>query len=197
MTHNKYRLDETTAAIHTERDSGGGVLEIRCRAEDGRSTRLSLQLTNEGIDRLADLVARFASSTPEPEAARARTPAAEPTSAAANTDQTRHVERYAVVQMTGTEVANLVSALKSRGVETATEEEDWHERVVVWRVPDGGVSRPDDACFRVYVSPGAVNAARRQEIRIDPVGEVSRTDLPADRELLTGDPPLDWQDTAH
>jgi hypothetical protein len=195
MSH-KFRLDETTAAIHTERNSEGGVLEIRCRSEDGQNTRLSLQLTNEGIDRLADLVARFASKGPASEAAAERTPAAEPTSAGANTDQTRHVERYAVLQMTGTEVANLVTALKSGGGEVQGGEADWHERVVVWRVPDSGASRPDDACFRVYVSPGAVDVARRQHIRIDPVGEVSRSDLPADRELLTGDPPLDWQDTA-
>lgn len=196
MTHT-FRIEGDTWTMTSEPRLDGSTLEIVCRAEDGTDTRLRLQFTREGFERFTELVTRFeraARANSSPAAAPIGAAAAAPTSAAASASQSQHVARYGVVLLEEGAIERLRAVLTAASTRVAGAQ--GAERVVAWQASPASAGDPDEGGVRVYLSAGALQAARQAGLELQPHGEVSRQELPRERELLAGDAPLDWQDTA-
>jgi hypothetical protein len=191
-----FRIDEGTATMTSETRTDGSSLEIDCRRSNGEDVRLRLEFTRDGMERFSEMVAKFVHSAHRKQSHADPPPAAEGTSAGTHDAEERHVERYSIVCMRASEVTRLLAAVPpDRGVGPGAEAERGDRRVVVWKVPDPRVQDPADPGFRVYLSPGALRTVRENGLELEVVGEISREELPKQRDLLLGNPPLDWQDT--
>jgi hypothetical protein len=191
-------MDGETVALHADQRADGGVLHIDCRQEDGLTARLRLNFTSEGVDRFSEIVSKFVHSCQEARREAEgdqRTPAAEPTSAGAQDAEGRRIHRYRTTRIHPHELELLVTVMKTHDG-TAAPEYSGTDRVVIWRTRDERGEEPGETSCRLYLSPGAVKAAGQDGIQLEFLGEVSSHDLPDNRQLLVGDPPLDWQDTS-
>jgi hypothetical protein len=192
-------IDGNVLALHAEERADGGVLDIHCRHADGSNARLRLQFTSDGVDRFSDIVSKFVHSC---RAARSdetdgqRTAAAEPTSVGAKDAESRHVRRYLMTRIHPDELKRFIAVTESYDAGASASEVAGSDRVVIWRISDEPGGGPGGTDCRLYLSPGAVRAATREGVHLEPLGDVSWHDLPKIRQLLVGDPPLDWQDTS-
>jgi hypothetical protein len=192
MVHT-FHLDVAVAAMLSESRADGHILEIDCRTQHDEDCRLRLEFTAEGVILFSEIMTKLVDSYRD---ALSEGPVAEPITAAAHEAEQRHIERYFVAHFSASETRRLTEELRPHG-DGGEHAQDFagHERVVLWRVPDPRVQSTDAGGYRVYLSAGSLRAAAQARVAVEVVGEISRRELPEGRELLIGDPPLDWQDT--
>jgi hypothetical protein len=191
-----FRLDVAVAAMLSESRADGHMLEIDCRTQQGEDCRLRLEFTTEGLILFSEIMTKLVESHRDALGEEELSAAAEPTTVAGHEAQHRQIERYFVAHLSTSELRRLADELRPYGVSGANAHNyAGHDRVVLWRVPDPRIQGSDGGGYRVYLSAGSLLAAAQTQVPVEVVGEISRLELPEGRELLIGDPPVDWQDT--
>jgi hypothetical protein len=195
---NSFRIDGDIRAIHADERADGGVLEIECHDDAGSPAVLRLEFTSDGVDRFQEVVTKFARTCHEARGAleAPRTVAAESTSAGAKNAERKHVRRYVVARIPDHEVERLLATIQPYCSEPPPPGFAGADRAVIWRDSVARAESETEGDRHLYLSPGAARAVHQEGMSLTQLGEVSAHDLPAERDLLVGDPPLDWQDTA-